>query len=341
ALTALKYLYKLEKRPKIITTPLTYVSVVNAIVLTGFEPVFVDIDPLTFCIKPDAIEKHLESVRDAGKYSIILPVDLMGFPVEIDKINSIARKHNLIVLEDASEAHGSTYKGKKCGASASAGAFSFYIAHNIQAGEMGAIVTNNYEIYRLSKKIKANGRLCECPVCTRSTGFCPQLRSRSENDDDFDPRFLHDLVGYNFKTMEFPATIALAQLTQINNIINKRQRIVKYLNEKLSPYSDILQLPRYSSEVSYLAYPLVIRKPDIISRKKLRLELEKRGIETRPLFGCIPLQQPAYSYLKELYEDKLPNAEFVGKNGFYIGCHQYLTKQDLEYVVTTFEKIMR
>jgi len=341
ALTALKYLHKLEKRPKIITTPLTYISVVNAIVLTGFEPVFVDIDPLTFCIKPDAIEKHLESVRDAGKYSIILPVDLMGFPVEIDKINSIARKHNLIVLEDASEAHGSTYKGKKCGASASAGAFSFYIAHNIQAGEMGAIVTNNYEIYRLSKKIKANGRLCECPVCTRSTGFCPQLRSRSENDDDFDPRFLHDLVGYNFKTMEFPATIALAQLTQINNIINKRQRIVKYLNEKLSPYSDILQLPRYSSEVSYLAYPLVIRKPDIISRKKLRLELEKRGIETRPLFGCIPLQQPAYSYLKELYEDKLPNAEFVGKNGFYIGCHQYLTKQDLEYVVTTFEKIMR
>jgi CDP-6-deoxy-D-xylo-4-hexulose-3-dehydrase len=116
---------------------------------------------------------------------------------------------------------------------------------------------------------------------------------------------------------------------------------VKYLNERLSQYSDILQLPHYSSEVSYLAYPLVIRKPNIISRKKLRLELEKRGIETRPLFGCIPLHQPAYSYLKKSYQDKLPNAEFAGKNGFYIGCHQYLTKQDLEYVVATFEKIMR
>lgn len=339
-LTALKYLYKLENRPKIITSPLTYISVIHAIVLTGFEPVFVDIDPFTFGISPELIEKHLAKAKDRNKYSIILPVDLMGFPVEIDKIKSVARKYNLIVLEDASEAHGSIYKSKKCGSGADAGFFSFYIAHNIQAGEMGAIVTNNYDIYRLSKKIKTNGRLCECRICTRSKGICPYLKCRDEKIEDFDPRFLHDLIGYNFKTMEFQAAIALAQLSKIKDIIAKRQSIVKYLNAKLSKYCDILQLPDYSSSVSYLAYPLVIRKPEVISRKKLRMELEKRGIETRPLFGCVPLQQPAYSYLKKTYKNKLPNAELVGENGFYIGAHQYLKEEDLRYIVSVFETIL-
>ncbi|HOX55239.1 MAG: DegT/DnrJ/EryC1/StrS family aminotransferase [Candidatus Omnitrophica bacterium] len=339
-LTALKYLYKLENRPKIITSPLTYISVIHAIVLAGFEPVFVDIDPFTFGISPEAVERHLIKAKDKNKYSIILPVDLMGFSVQIDKIKSIAKKYNLIVLDDASEAHGSVYRGKKCGAAADAGVFSFYIAHNIQAGEMGAIVTNHYDIYRLSKKIKTNGRLCECRICTRSKGICPYLKYHDGKADDFDPRFLHDLIGYNFKTMEFQAAIALAQLGKINDIISKRQRIVKYLNEKLSKYSGILQLPDYSSCVSYLAYPLVIRKPRVICRKALRMELEKRGVETRPLFGCVPLQQPAYSHLKKIYKGKLPNAEFVGENGFYIGAHQYLKTEDLEYIVRAFEEIM-
>lgn len=339
ALTAFKYLYKLEKRPKVITTPLTYISDANALVLSGFEPVFVDIDPHTFCIIPEQIEKHLEEADDINQYSMILPVDLMGYPAELDEIKRIAQKYNLIVLEDAAEAHGTIFKGEKCGSSVDAGVFSFYVAHNIQAGEMGAITTNNYEIYRLSKKIKANGRFCECEVCTRRKGTCPFLQAY-QGKDDVDPRFFHDLVGYNFKVTEFQSAIALAQIKRINEIIDKRQRNVRCFNNGLKEFSDIFQLPSNCKEVSFLAYPIVIKKPGIISRKELRQELEKRGVETRPLFGCIPTQQPAYSYLKSLYEDKLPNAEFVGKNGFYIGCHQYLNKEDVDYVISVFREIM-
>lgn len=340
ALTALKYLYKLENRPKVITSPLTYIADVSALSTTGFEPVFVDINPQTFCITPEAIEAHLSDAPDPENYSIILPVDLMGYSVELDKIKEIAQRYNLVVLEDAAQAHGTIYQGKKAGSDADLGIFSFYIAHNIQAGEMGAITTDNYEIYRLARKIKAQGRACECPVCTRDKGICPLIQNY-KGEDDFDPRFSHDLIGYNFKTMEFQTALAISQLKKIDWIIKQRQENVQYLNENLKEYSDLLQFPMYSSEVSYLAYPIVIKKPDVISRKKLRSELERRGVETRPLFGCIPTQQPAYSFLKEKYNEKLPNAEYIGLNGFYIGCHQYLKKEDLEYIIEIFKDILK
>ena len=141
--------------------------------------------------------------------------------------------------------------------------------------------------------------------------------------------------------MEFQAALGLIQLMKVDWIVQRRQENVKYLNEKLEKFSAILQLPEYSTEVSYLTYPIIIKDPKVISRKRLRRELEKMGIETRPLFGCIPTQQPAYDYLKREYEGRLPNADYLGRNGFYIGCHQYLEQEDLDYVVEVFDTILR
>ncbi|GFP21424.1 CDP-4-dehydro-6-deoxyglucose reductase, E1, partial [Candidatus Hakubella thermalkaliphila] len=140
-------------------------------------------------------------------------------------------------------------------------------------------------------------------------------------------------------TMEFQAALAIVQLEKVDWIIRKRQDNVKFLNTNLKKYEEILQLPLYSDEIDYLAYPLVIKNSKI-SRKELRMKLETAGIETRPLFGCIPTQQPAYAYLKADYEGKLPNAEWVGRNGFYIGCHQYLEQADLDSIVEIFEKVL-
>jgi dTDP-4-amino-4,6-dideoxygalactose transaminase len=202
---------------------------------------------------------------------------------------------------------------------------------------MGAINTDNPEIKRLLRKIKSNGRMCECEVCRRSEGLCPNL---GVGEEDFDPRFTHDMIGFNFKTMEFQAALGLVNLKKADEILRKRAENVKYLNEKLEKFSDILQLPKYSDSVSYLAYPIVIKQQNRISRKTLRAELEKRNVETRPLFGCIPTQQPAYSYLKEEYFGKLPNAEYLGLNAFYVGCHQFLTREQLDYIVKSFEEIL-
>ena len=166
---------RIKKASKVITSPVTYIATINAIVLAGLEPVFVDIDLETFSLLPEKIEELLGDVDDSDNYSLILPVHLMGYPCNMDEINWIANKYGLVVFEDSAQAHGTIYNGKKTGSLSLLSDFSFYIAHNIQAGEMGAIVTNDDKIRRLIKKIKANGRMCDCPVCMRSEGKCPRL----------------------------------------------------------------------------------------------------------------------------------------------------------------------
>lgn len=336
-LYALRHLFNIKNKAKVITSPLTFIATVNAIVAARLEPVFVDIDKETFVIRPDEIEKTIKKEKDI---SIILPVHLMGYPADMDKINATAKRYNLVVMEDAAQAHGTIYKGKKLGSLSSSGCFSFYIAHNVQAGEMGAVVTDDYKIYKLIKKIKAHGRMCDCPVCTRAKGKCPRINSY-KGKEDFDPRFYHDIFGFNFKAMEFQAALGLVQLEKVKDILQRRKYNVRYLNRGLESLKELLQLPRYSDDISYLAYPVIIKKPNIISRKMLRHKLEKAGIETRPLFGCIPTQQPVYAFLKKRYKGRLPNAEYVGLNGFYIGCHQYITKDDLDYIIHTFKSILK
>jgi len=338
---AVKYSKKYNnKRKKVITSPLTYVATSNSLILSGLEPVYVDIDPIKLVITPQLVEEHLNIVGSGvEEYLAINPVHLMGYCVDMDEINKIAKKYGLLVVEDSAQAHGSIYKNKKVGSLSLFSIFSFYIAHNIQAGEMGALNTDDEEIFRLAKKIKANGRLCDCLVCTRSKGKCPHLSL--EENIELDPRFTHELVGYNFKTMEFQSALAISQIKKADEIFRKRQSNVKYLNEKLKKFSEVLQLPFYDENVSYLAYPIVIKDTKVITRKKLCIELEKEGVENRPIFGCIPTQQPAYSHLRVIYKDKLPVADYVGRNGFYIGCHQYLTKEDLDYIVETFENIFK
>jgi CDP-6-deoxy-D-xylo-4-hexulose-3-dehydrase len=341
-MSAMIYNESMDVNPgtNVLTTPITYIATSNALITTGFNPVYVDVSPETFGMTPENIKEHLEGMDNIEQYSFILPVHLMGYPCDMDEINKIARNYDLQVFEDSAQAHGTVYKGKKAGSLSLLSAFSFYIAHNIQAGEMGAITSDDYEIIRLVRKIKANGRLCDCPVCKRSEGKCPRLAT-NEDENDFDPRFTHDLIGYNFKTMEFQAALGITQLKRADWIAKRRNENVKYLNDGLEKFTDLLKLPKFDKNVSYLAYPIVIKNPDKLSRKKLRIELEKKGIETRPLYECIPTQQPAFGYLKENYKGKLPNAEYLGKNAFYVGCHQYLGQDDLDYTIKIFKEILK
>ncbi|MEM4245574.1 MAG: DegT/DnrJ/EryC1/StrS family aminotransferase [Candidatus Nanoarchaeia archaeon] len=332
-LLALKHKYNLADNTNVITSPVTYISTVNAITLAGFNPVFVDLNREDFTMSVSSLESLLKN-SNPEDYSVVLPVHLMGYVNDMDAIKKIAWDHGLFVFEDSAEAHGSIYKGKKAGSLSDISAFSFYIAHNIQAGEMGAVNTNDNDLATLVKKIKSNGRVCDCRVCVRDKGKCVHY------DDASDPRFTHDIIGYNFKAMDFQAAIALSQLRKIEHILSARRDNVKYLNDGLEKFSKILQLPKYSSDVSYLAYPILI-KDEKISREKLCSDLESKGVETRPLFGCIPTQQPAYAHLREKYLGKIPNAEFIGGRGFYIGCHQYLEKNDLDHIIKSFEEVLK
>ena len=277
--------------------------------------------------------------QNPEEFLAILPVHLMGYPCQMDEINKIAQDYNLFVFEDSAQAHGSKYKGKTLGSIGDLSNFSFYIAHNLQAGELGALNTNSLEIRNLVRKIKSNGRLCSCDICERMEGKCPEILKNEKNGGkkDFDPRFTHDILGFNFKTTEFSTALANYRINQIDEINNQRRENLLYLNEGLKKHRKVLQLPKFSEDVSYLAYPLIVKDG---SRGDIMRGLEKKGVETRTLFGCIPTQQPSFSDLKEIYEGKIPNAEALGKKGFYIGIHQFLTKEELEYVIDSFKEIL-
>ncbi|MBU2249851.1 MAG: DegT/DnrJ/EryC1/StrS family aminotransferase [Gammaproteobacteria bacterium] len=316
---------------KAITTPLTYIATTNAIVKARLDPDFVDVDPYTFGIDTGSLSETLADIN-SEIYDVLVLVHLMGYPCEMKIIESIAKEYSLHVVEDAAQAHGTVYDNQKCGSFGIFSIFSFYIAHNIQAGEMGAVCTNDSDIAEKVRQLKANGRSCKCKVCTRYTGGCAVKEKTG-----IDPRFNHEFVGYNFKTTEFTAALANLQLSRADEIKKKRLENVKYLNDELKFLEPNIRLPLYNENVSYLAYPMVIEGK--FKRKQLLNELEHCGVENCPLFGCIPLQQPAYEMYKSDYENKLKNARHIGKKGFYIGCHQYLSDDDLEYVVKVFKKL--
>lgn len=326
-LTALKYLYGLPSGTKVIATPLTYIATINAIVVVGFEPVFADVDRETFGLEPRLVEELLRRDSNPKAYRIILPVHLLGYPAKMAEVNDIARRYGLITFEDAAQAHGSVYMGRRVGSMSALADFSFYIGHTIPAGEMGAVTTSDPAIDRLVRKIKAQGRFL--------AGEPPP-----DAKEDFYAGFTHDLIGYNFKATEFGAALALTQIGQAEALIQKRRENVRYLNERLADLAHILRLPQYQAGVSYMAYPLAIRHPHLVSRKELRARLEEEGVESRPLFSCVPTQEPAYAHLKGRYEGQLPHAEFLGRHAFYVGCHQYLERDDLDYMAEVFHRIL-
>lgn len=336
ALAALKHFYELPDGTEVITSPSTYIADYSAIYWSRFNPVFIDVNPDNFCLDEKKLKQYLCGSRTKGRKRILLTIDLFGYMNDIDDIRNICRENDLIFFEDAAEAHGSLYKGHKAGSQADISIFSFYIAHNIQVGEMGAVNTNNRQLAQLCRSLKAQGRNCRCEVCKRAEGKCPDMESSGT-----DPRFTHDLIGFNFKTTEFQGAIGLSQLKKADAIFKQRSKNVRCLNQGLSKFSSILKLPEYREDISYLAYPVVIRDRKRISRRQICDQLSSFGIESRNIFGSIPNQQPAAQKIfSGKYAGALPNADFLGENGFYIGCHQYLMKEDLDYIIEAFEKIL-
>jgi len=311
-LTSLKVLNYLKPCDRVLIPAVTFIATANAITLCDLTPVFGDIDTTTFGLQPANLSRH--------KYEAVMPVHLMGYPADL---HSIKRANpETIILEDACEAHGTMYSGKKVGTFGLWSVFSFYIAHSVQAGEMGCVCTDDDQVAEVCKRLKAHGRVCSCKRCVRGEGKCPNLA-------DSDPRFTSLYPGFNFKPMEFQAALARVQLQGIDENIERRKRNVWLYNTLLFSLQDDLILPEFSETVSYMGYPLILKRH--LNRRDFLIRLEGKGVEARPLFGCIPLQQPAYANLREQYKGRLPVAEYIGKSGFYVGCHQYLGDEDVKY----------
>lgn len=324
-----------ERGDEIVVPALTFISVANAVLHAGFVPVFADIDRRSWNIDPASIERVITPRTRA-----ILAVHNFGRPAAMDELGDIASSRELMLIEDAAEAHGARYKDRLVGTIGAMGAFSFYVAHILTTGEGGMVITDDSDLAGLLRSLRAHGRACDCRVCVLNTdsAYCP-LRYRY--GDNVDIRFHFERVGFSSKMNEMEAALGIEQVEHMDEIVEKRRENLFYLNETLSPYGEFLELleEQPHERISPLCYPVVLTEAAPFERFELTKFLEQRGIETRPMFGSIPTQQPSYRWMGYAPGD-FPAAEYVGSRGFYIGCHQNVSRDDLDYIVENFAKFL-
>jgi dTDP-4-amino-4,6-dideoxygalactose transaminase len=321
---------------QVIVPALSFVATGNAVVHARFKPVFVDIQRDTLNLDPDLIEAAI-----TDKTRAIMPVHLMGKPADMDRINAIAKKHGLYVIEDAAEAHGALYKGKPVGTLSDMAAFSTYIAHIITTGEGGIVVSNREDFAEILRSLRSHGRACKCKQCTinLSSKYCSK---RFQDNDGEDIRFIFERIGYSCKMNELEAAIGIGNIDLYHDILMKRRQNLLYvLNnfKQFSPYLVTIEEEPHE-QIGPHAIPIIIQENAPFTRAQLTAYLEKNGIETRTLFASMPTQCPGFNYLG--YQlGQFPNAEYMGHNGIHIGVHQDLGLKEMDYVLDHINKFIK
>jgi dTDP-4-amino-4,6-dideoxygalactose transaminase len=325
-----------KRGDEIVVPALSFVATGNAVLHAGFKPVFVDINPNTLNIDTDKIEQAI-SDRTRG----IFPVHLMGKPADMASILEIARRHDLLVVEDAAEAHGAQYHGKNIGSLGDLAAFSLYVAHIVTTGEGGIVVTENEYYADILRSLRAHGRACKCKKCISNitSGYCDK---RFSNKEVGDIRFYFERIGYSSKMNELEAAIGLGAIDLFSDILNKRRENLLYLIEQFKAFSEVLlTFEELSHEkIGPHAFPFVVREDAPFSRDDLMLFLEHNGIDARTLFSSIPTQCRGYEIFGYKTGD-FPNAEYVGKNGIHVGVHQDVGKDDLDWLLDRMDEFIK
>jgi len=298
--------------------------------------VFVDIDRKTLNIDPSRIEDAITERTRA-----IMPVHLMGKPADMDTINSIAKRYNLYVIEDAAEAHGAIYKGRKAGALGDMAAFSLYVAHIVTTIEGGIVTTDNPDFAEVLRSLRSHGRACKCESCVLNTAsaYCNKRFSYGGNGDI---RFIFERIGFSSKMNEIEAAIGLGNLEIYDEILKKRRRNLYSLMEgmkRFTPYLTTIEKGP-DEEIGPHALPIVVGEGAGFSRNELVNFLEGKGIDTRNLFSSMPTQCPGFGFLRHR-EGDFPNAEYIGEMGIHIGVHQDLGEEECDYILNTIEDFIK
>lgn len=320
ALAALKEERGWGDGDEVLVPAVTFVATSNIVLHNRMVPVFVDVDPLTYNMDPALIEAKITPRTRA-----IIPVHLLGLPADMDPIREIAAQNNLRIIEDSCETAFASYKGRKVGSLGDIGCFSTYVAHYIVTGVGGLATTNDPNLAVRLKSLMNHGR--------------DSIYLHIDDDEGVSGERLHAMVakrfsfvspGHSFRATEFEAALGLAQMEAKERIIASRLRNARLITKGLKDLEDLLQLPTVppGRDHMFMLYPLVLRqgeKTDLVNF------LEDRGIETRDLLPLI--NQPVYRKMFGDLESRYPVARWLNRSGFYIGCHQYLVRADIDHLV--------
>jgi len=286
---------------EIVTTPFTFIASANSILFTGARPVFCDILPDTFNIDPEQVEAAVKARRAQGaRVKGIMPVHLFGQMCDMPALMEIARRYDLVVIEDACQSHGAAIAGKKAGAFSS-GCFSFYPTKNITTGEGGIITTDDDAIDQRCRMLRHHGS------------------ART---------YFHESLGYNFRMTNIHAAIGVAQMSKLAGWTEQRIQNAAYLTERLS------QLPHVIPPVVRPGYTHVFHQYTVRvrgNRDQAIEQLRAKGIGVGVYYPLPIHKQPLY--LNMGYADQLPKAEQAALEVLSLPVHPALSREDLDTIV--------
>ncbi|MCK4424591.1 DegT/DnrJ/EryC1/StrS family aminotransferase [Candidatus Bathyarchaeota archaeon] len=288
----------LKKGDEVILPSFTFVSTAEVVVMTGAKPVFVDINLETYNISPEEVEKAVTKRTKA-----IFPVDLYGLPADMKRIRETADKHGLVIVEDAAQAHGASYKGNPVGAFADVTCWSFYASKNMTTGEGGMITTNNDEI---AEKLRL-------------------MRSHGEKEE-----YKSVMLGHNYHMSEIQAAIGCVQLEKLPKFVAKRRGNAKRLTVKLRKEPK-LQLPMKPKGCKHGWYLYTVRLKDAKKRQRDRIVegLKKKGIGAGVYYVNPIHLMPYYS---KFCKHKLPETEKAAQQVFSLPVHPSVTAEQIDFI---------
>jgi perosamine synthetase len=305
---------KIKKGDEVIIPTSTMIATAFAVIYCDATPVLVDAEPETWNMDVEKIE---EKITDRTK--AIMPVHIYGHPCDMDPIMKLAREYDLYVVEDAAEAHGAEYKGKKAGSIGDIGCFSFYANKIITTGEGGMVVTNDEEIAERAKSLR---NLC----------FPKEKRI-----------YLHSEVGYNYRMTNIQAAIGLAQFERIDKLAEMRRRNAHLYNEYLKDMEGIrLPVEKEWAKNVYWMYSILIEDEFGMSRDELMDSLMEQGIETRTFF--VPMHEQSVFQNMGLFKFKgesYPVAEELARKGMYLPSSSGLKEGEIKFICNGIKKINR
>ena len=327
-----------KKGDEIIAPCLNFGTAVSSIILSGATPILVDIDVNTLQIDVNKIQKKITK-KTKG---IIVP-NLIGNVPDWRKIKILAKKYKLKIIEDSADTLGAKINNKPTGIYSDISITSFYGSHIIScAGNGGMFLTNDKKTYDRAKVLRSWGRMST--LIKDSENINKRLDIKL-NGYEYDKKFIFSEVGYNFEPSEIGASFGLVQLKKFKHFSNVRNRNFKLHYDFFKKLKNYFIVPKIEKNVktNFLAYPIILKNNVNFSRKKFQIYLEKNNIQTRPIFSGNILRHPAFRNLISSKNklNSFKNSDYIMKNGLLIGCHQGLSKKQIEYIHSKIQKFFK
>jgi len=305
---------------EVITTPMTFAASANCVIYQGGTPIFSDIDEKTYNIDPNKIEEKI-----SDKTKAIIPVDFTGQPTELDGILEIAKKHNLVVIEDAAHALGAVYKGKKVGSISDMTMFSFHPVKHITTGEGGIITTNNREYYDKLLQFRSHG-----------------ITREKDKLNEFHGPWYYEMqfLGYNYRMTDIQAALGTSQLKKVDKFVELRRKYVAMYNEAFKDIDEIITPFQHEDGQSSWHLYIIRLKLDKLtaSRREIFEALQQQNIGVNVHYIPVHLQ-PYYQQLG--YQKGIcPNAEKLYEEMITLPLFPAMSEEDVNSVIEAVKRVV-